>query len=59
MGTVSSSVFESNLDELADRVEAGEMITVTHDGQPVFDMVPHKALAGVDVSSGEKLEQGD
>jgi prevent-host-death family protein len=30
-----------NLDEILDRVEAGETFVITRDGKPIADLVPH------------------
>lgn len=34
---------ERQLTELASRVEAGEQVTLTRDGKPILDLVPHVA----------------
>lgn len=39
---------KDKLTALARRVEAGERITVTRNGKPAFDMVPHKPSGGID-----------
>jgi prevent-host-death family protein len=41
MKTVSIREAQDRLDELAQDVEQGETVTVTRDGKPVFDIVPH------------------
>ncbi|HAH08476.1 MAG TPA: prevent-host-death protein, partial [Alphaproteobacteria bacterium] len=33
-------------------VEAGATITVTRNGKPVFDLVPHKKKGGIDLEAG-------
>ncbi|OJF96840.1 prevent-host-death protein [Pararhizobium antarcticum] len=38
---------ETQLIELARRVEAGESITVTHDGKPLMQLVPVKKKGGI------------
>ncbi|MCJ9753391.1 type II toxin-antitoxin system prevent-host-death family antitoxin [Neorhizobium sp. BETTINA12A] len=42
MKTVSLREAQDRLDELAQDVEQGETVTVTRDGKPVFDIVPHQ-----------------
>jgi prevent-host-death family protein len=39
---------KNRLTELARVVEAGETITVTRHGKPVFDIVPHQKKRGFD-----------
>jgi antitoxin (DNA-binding transcriptional repressor) of toxin-antitoxin stability system len=34
--------------------EAGETITVTRNGKPAFDIVPHKKKGGTDWEAGER-----
>lgn len=41
MTEISIHEAESRLSELTQRVEQGETIVVTRDGQPVMDLVPH------------------
>lgn len=43
MKTVSLQEATRDLDALADAVERGEVVTVTRDGKPVLDLVPHAA----------------
>lgn len=52
MKTVSIREAQDRLDELAHDVEQGEIVTVTRNGKPVFDLVPHKKR-GVDWEAGE------
>jgi prevent-host-death family protein len=47
MSHVSIRDAKNQLSELARRVEAGETVTVTRNGKPVFDMTPHKPLSGI------------
>lgn len=47
MATVSIEDAGSRFDELAHRVEQGETVVVTRDGEPVFDLVPHKPKGGL------------
>ena len=53
MKTVSLQEATRDLEALADAVERGEVVTVTRDGKPVLDLVPH-AGAG----EGEKQKKG-
>jgi len=46
MKTVSIRDAKNRLTELAREVEDGETITVTRNGKPVFDLVPHKPRRG-------------
>ncbi|MFN3502594.1 MAG: type II toxin-antitoxin system Phd/YefM family antitoxin [Allorhizobium sp.] len=41
MKTVSLQEATRDLEALADAVERGEVVTVTRDGKPVLDLVPH------------------
>lgn len=43
MKTVSLQEATRDLEALADAVERGEVVTVTRDGRPVLDLVPHAA----------------
>jgi prevent-host-death family protein len=38
---------ENQFAELARRVEGGETVTVTRDGEPIFDLVPHNPARGI------------
>ncbi|CDZ39175.1 type II toxin-antitoxin system prevent-host-death family antitoxin [Neorhizobium galegae] len=55
MKTVSLREAQDRLDELAQDVEQGETVTVTRDGKPVFDIVPHqeppKKKGGIDLDA--------
>ncbi|WJR66031.1 type II toxin-antitoxin system prevent-host-death family antitoxin [Neorhizobium sp. CSC1952] len=53
MKTVSIREAQDRFDELAQDVEQGETVTVTRDGKPVFDIVPHKKRGGIDWEAGE------
>ncbi|MEN3148311.1 type II toxin-antitoxin system prevent-host-death family antitoxin [Neorhizobium sp. IRAMC:178] len=53
MKTVSLREAQDRLDELAQDVEQGETVTVTRDGKPVFDLVPHTERGGYDPEAGE------
>ena len=62
MKTVSLQEATRDLEALADAVERGEVVTVTRDGKPVLDLVPHagpvetakeQPKGGLDLSAGE------
>lgn len=55
MDTVTLERAAGLLEELAQRVEAGETIVVTRDGRPVLDLVPHRLQlrGGFDPEAGE------
>ncbi len=46
MNTVTLKDAKEQFPELARRVEAGETVTVTRDGKPLFDLVPHRPKTG-------------
>ena len=52
--TVSMKEAKNRLTELARRVEEGETVTITRNGKPVLDMVPHKKKGGLDLEAGRK-----
>ena len=52
MTTVSIKQARDQLTALARRVEKGETVTVTRNGKPVFDLVPHKKKGGIDLAAG-------
>ena len=52
MTAVSMKDAKNRLTELARRVEKGEAVTVTRNGRPVIDLVPHRSGAGLDFKSG-------
>lgn len=54
MKTVSIKEAKNTLTALAREVEAGQTITVTRNGKPVFDIVPHKKKGGLDVEAGQR-----
>jgi prevent-host-death family protein len=43
---------KNRLSELGRKAEAGETITVTRNGKPAFDLVPHKKKGGTDWEAG-------
>lgn len=62
MKTVSLQEATRDLEALADAVERGEVVTVTRDGKPVLDLVPHVGVeagktqpkaGGLDLEAGE------
>ncbi len=52
--TVSMKDAKNRLTELARRVEEGETVTITRNGKPVLDMVPHKVKGGLDLEAGRR-----
>jgi prevent-host-death family protein len=54
MKTMSITEINGRFDELARDAERGEVVTVTRDGKPVFDIVPHAQRSGrYDPEAGE------
>jgi prevent-host-death family protein len=53
MTTVSIKEAKNRLTELARKVENGETITITRNGKPVLDLVPHKKKGGLNWEAGE------
>jgi prevent-host-death family protein len=47
MKTISIREAKNRLTELAREVEEGETITITRNGKPVADLVPHKKRGGL------------
>lgn len=45
--TVSMKEAKNRLTELARRVEEGETVTITRNGKPVLDLVPHRKKGGI------------
>ncbi|HWA04689.1 MAG TPA: type II toxin-antitoxin system prevent-host-death family antitoxin [Rhizomicrobium sp.] len=55
MTTVNIKDAKNRLSELGRKAEAGETVTVTRNGKPVFDIVPHKRKrGGTDWEAGER-----
>jgi prevent-host-death family protein len=54
MKTVSIKEAKNKLTQLAREVEEGQTITVTRNGKPVFDIVPHKRKGGLDIEAGQR-----
>ncbi len=46
---------KNRLTELARRVEEGETVTITRNGKPVLDMVPHRKKGGLDLGRARGL----
>jgi prevent-host-death family protein len=66
MKTVSLQEATRDLEALADAVERGEVVTVTRDGKPVLDLVPHTGVeaekprakkGGLDLEAGKAYLQ--
>ena len=57
---VSMKEAKNRLTELARRVEAGEAVTITRNGKPILDLVPHKKTGGINWEALEayKREHG-
>lgn len=41
MATISLDVLEAQLSSIVQRVEGGETVVVTRDGEPLLDIAPH------------------
>jgi prevent-host-death family protein len=54
MKTVSLQEATRDLEALARAVEQGEVVTVTRDGKPVLDLVPHAGAAEEDAKPPKK-----
>lgn len=48
---------KNRLTELARLVEKGETVTVTRNGEPVLDLVPHKAKGGLNWAALEEYKR--
>lgn len=57
MTIVSIKDAESRLAELAQIVEKGETVVVTHNGKPVFDLVPHRQKGGLRLEAFAEFKQ--
>jgi prevent-host-death family protein len=55
--TVSMKEAKNRLTELARRVEAGETVTITRNGKPVLDMVPHEKKGGLNLRAIEDFKK--
>jgi prevent-host-death family protein len=54
MTQVSIKEAKNRLTELARLGEKGETVTVTRNGKPVFDLVPHRKKGGLDLEAGRE-----
>lgn len=55
--TVTMREAKNRLTELARLAEAGETVTVTRNGQPVADIVPHRHRGGIDFEAIERYRK--
>ena len=53
MTLVSIKEAKNRLPEIVRLAEAGECVTITRNGRPVADMIPHKPSGGLDREAGE------
>jgi prevent-host-death family protein len=53
MKTVSIKEAKNRLPEVVRLAEGGEPVTITRNGKPVADVVPHKPKGGLDLEAGE------
>jgi len=58
MKTVSLQEATRDLEALADAVERGEVVTVTRDGKPVLDLVPHAGAGSVQETEANPKKGG-
>lgn len=57
MKTASIKQAKDRLPALVREVEAGERVTITRNGKPVADLVPHRRQGGLDFSVLEDLKK--
>ncbi len=57
MTTVSIKEAKNRLTVLARLVEKGETVTVTRNGQPILDLVPHRKKPGLDFEALEEYKR--
>jgi prevent-host-death family protein len=55
--TVSMKEAKNRLTELARRVEAGERVTITRNGKPILDLVPHERKGGINWEALEEFKR--
>jgi len=55
--TVSMKEAKNRLTELARRVEAGERVTITRNGKPILDLVPHESKGGINWEAYEAFKR--
>ena len=53
MTVVSIKDAKNRLPEVVRLAEAGELVTITRNGKPVADLVPHKPKGGLNLEAGE------
>src|SRR5262249_46895034 len=58
MASVNTSEAKNRLEELVRKAENGEVTTITRDGQPVADIVPHKGEEKKKKKGGINWEAG-
>lgn len=57
MKHVSLAKMQECLPELAAAVEAGETVSVTRDGRPFLDLVPHRSGRGLNLAALDAFKQ--
>lgn len=57
MATVSIKEAKNRLTALARLVEQGETVTITRNGQPILDLVPHRKKLGLDFEALEAYKR--
>lgn len=57
MTTVSIKDAKNRLTELAREAESGKTVTVTRNGKPVFDIVPHKPKGGINFDAVKEFKR--
>ena len=57
MTTVSIKDAKNRLTELARLVETGETVTVTRNGKPVLDLVPHHPTGGLNLAGIDEFNR--
>ena len=57
MPSVSIKDAKNRLSELAKLAERGETVTITRNGQPVADLVPHKRPGGINLKGLEEYKK--
>jgi prevent-host-death family protein len=56
MSTISIKDAKNRLTEIARQVEAtGEAVTITRNGKPILDLVPHRRKGGVNFEAGKEF----
>jgi prevent-host-death family protein len=57
MATVNTKDGKNRFNELVRKAENGEVTTITRNGQPVADIVPHKKKGGTDWEAGRAFKR--